>query len=596
MSTNDYPNQEAFRKANNIYLDVMRSFIKRHLRKVKGETVEDLIRESLYDHQIDKFNEMLDEHEDVALAIDFNSIPQIIKKHWHESFEQNFNEKLIDQNRLWLIKEGRNKCEHRGPDLDPEFTRTHLYLIAKLFKNMKGTDKHEEIEAIRDQLLLDHAEKQISEITKKSDSFENDKKELKTELSKTERLLENSKKENLQNKKRIEKLKGMEDEKKKSEKQVLKLKKEIKEYEEMWKLSEDKLKDEKQHHGETEKRMNSFREQVTELEQQFEEVTKQKEKYKKRLEEIKDELSITESAKTSTEEQIAIMNNLLATISIDNLKVDLVYPPLNTDSKFHILDRRNTNKTNYLYQLLELKKPTLIYVQDDEMINNFMKLVGPEKWEVIGQHYKYTTNAEEEDMLKKLEKGELNAIVSNDVFTSLTTTHCIQHFVFCHLSPSLETFVNRCKPVFISSHIAFLHIIYNGDDREKNNNWLTQKFPIYKYPKDSEELRVLYTVLKEQIGFKKNFVTQEKVREICYMEEQKLETCFTIFEELGLLRRNEKGIKLLEIEKKTEKKKLEDSEVFCQGEKLKQLKQDTLEFYDFQLGQSVEQVWKKITE
>ena len=591
MSTNEYPNQEAFRKANNIYLDVMRSFIKHHLRQVTGESVEDLIRYALYDHQINDFDNMLEEHKNVEFAIDFNYIPQIIKQHWNEIFDHIFDEKLVDQNRLWIIRQGRNKCEHRGPDLDPEFTRAHLYNIAKLFKNIRKTDKQQEIEMIRDQLLVDHTENQLSEITKKSESLENDKNELKKKLANTERQLEKSDKENVQNKKEIEELKGVEEAKKKSENQVSKLKKEVREYEEMWNLSEENLKTAKQEIKESEKQKKSLEERVTELEQQFEKTTKQKEDYKKRLKASEDELSAMKSVKTDAEEQINVINNLLATISIDNTKVGSVHPALNADSKFHILDRRNTHKTNYILELLNLNKPTLIYVQDDEMINNFMKLVGPEKFEVIGQHYRYTTNTEEKEMLEKLEKGELIAIVSNDAFTTLTTTHPIQHFVFCHLSPSLETFVRRCKPASISSSTAFIHIIYNENDREKNNNWLTQKYPTYKYPKRGE-LKELYVALKEQIGFKEIFVPPNKVYENANMEEQKFETCFNIFDELGLLKRNGKGIKLLQ----AEKKKLEDSKVFSEGEKLKQQKQETLNSYDFQLEQSVEQIWEKITE
>ena len=120
---------------------------------------------------------------------------------------------------------------------------------------------------------------------------------------------------------------------------------------------------------------------------------------------------------------------------------------------------------------------------------------------------------------------------------------------------------------------------------------MTQKYPTYKYPK-AAELRELYGVLIEQIGYKSNFVTPNKIYENYYMDEQKIETCLTIFEELGLLSRNGKGIKLLP----AEKKKLDDSKVFSEGEKLKQLKQETLNSYDFQLEQSVEQIWEKITE
>ena len=62
MNTNDYPNRDVLRKANDIYLDVMRSFIIYHLRQVKGERVEDLIEDALHDNQVEKFIQMLEEH------------------------------------------------------------------------------------------------------------------------------------------------------------------------------------------------------------------------------------------------------------------------------------------------------------------------------------------------------------------------------------------------------------------------------------------------------------------------------------------------------------------------------------------------------
>ena len=62
MNTNDYPNRDALRKVNDIYLDVMRSFIIHNLRQVKGERIEDLIEDALHNNQVEKFIQMLEEH------------------------------------------------------------------------------------------------------------------------------------------------------------------------------------------------------------------------------------------------------------------------------------------------------------------------------------------------------------------------------------------------------------------------------------------------------------------------------------------------------------------------------------------------------
>ncbi len=594
MSTNDYPNRDALRKANDIYLSAMRSFIKHQLQQVRGRSVEDLIEEALenYEQQVDTFLQMLGENNDVEAAIDFNNIPHIIKRHWYNCFAQRFGQDLVAQNLLWMISKGRNSCEHIGTeDLDYEMTRVHLFIIADLLGIINRSDKQDEVETIRDQLISTNAATQISEISEQLEVVKAEKTKYKKDLVATKNYVEELEGKKSQYEKELNALNGIENEKNKSEKQVLKLEQDVKEYEEMWNLSEENLKDTQKRLQEVEKEKNSLEERLSQLKLQCDEVIKQKIEYEKRLKVLGKELDIIKSAKDTAEEQVAVLGNLLGTISIDNLKAGLVYPPINTDSKFHIIDRRNTDKKSYLLQLLELKKPTLIYVQDDEMINNFMKLVDPEKWDVIGRHYRYTTIAEEKELLEKLKNGELIAIVSSDVFSALTTTDCVEHFVFCHLSHSLEIIVERSKPAFISSQKAFLHLIYNHDDREKNNNWLTQEYPTHKYPKRME-LEDLYNVLKELIGINDEYITPKEVYEKISMDELKMQTSFAIFEELGLLERNVAGIKLLE----TKEKKLEESKVFCKGDNFRLQKQEVLEFYDTQLNQTVVEFWEVINE
>lgn len=594
MNTNEYPNRDALRKANDIYLSVMRSFIRHQLQQVRGRSVEDLIEEALenHDNQVDTFLQMLGEHNDVEAAIDFNFIPHIIKKHWYNSFAQKFGQDLVAQNLIWMISKGRNSCEHIGTeDLDYEMTRAHLFIIVELLGIINRSDKQDEVETIRDQLMSANVAKQISEISGQLEVVEAEKTKYKKDLAKTKNYVEELEGKQSQYKKELERLSGIENEKKKSEEQVLKLTRDAKDYEDMWNLSEESLKAAQKNLKVVEKEKNNFEKRVTNLELQCEEVNSQKIEYEKRIKALGKELDIIKSEKATAEEQIAVLGNLLSTISIDNLKVGMVYPPINADSKFHIIDRRNTDKKNYLLQLLELKKPTLIYVQDDEMINNFMKIVGSEKWDVIGRHYKYTSLAEEKELLEKLEKGELIAIVSNDAFSALTTAHCVDHFVFCHLSDSLETIVERCKPAFTSSQNAFLHLIYNYGDREKNNNWLTQEYPTHKYPIKAE-LKSLYSDLRDRIGINNKYITPKDVYEEIIMDELKIQTSFAIFEELGLLTQNAVGIQLLE----AKGKKLEESKIFCEGENLRLQKKEMLEFYDNQLDQTVAEFWEVIEE
>ncbi|MYB63997.1 hypothetical protein F4X73_04860 [Candidatus Poribacteria bacterium] len=180
-------------------------------------------------------------------------------------------------------------------------TKTSLLTSEESLSNKP--DKQQEIEVIRDQLVLDHTENQISEISERLLAAENEKKELKKKLANTKRQLEKSDKENLQNKERIEELKNVEDEKKKSDHQVSKLQKEVREYEEKWHLSKENLKTANQRIKESKKEKKSLEERVTELEQQFEEVTKQNEDYKKRPKASEENLSNTSEKFTPLQEE-----------------------------------------------------------------------------------------------------------------------------------------------------------------------------------------------------------------------------------------------------------------------------------------------------
>ena len=592
MSKNDYPNRDALRKANDIYLSVMRSFIKHNLRQVRGERIEDLIRESLHENQLDKFDEMLEEHNDVEFAIDFNFIPQIIYRKW-EYVKQEFKNDLVNQSRLWLIRHGRNRCEHIGPDLDAEFTRTHLYTIAELLGQIGRTDKQKEIEEIRDKFLTDSADDKISEISEKLYAEEKDNSKLKKDLADANIQIEKLEKQQSEKQEKIDALQDVKDAKEEIENNLIvlkadfkKLSKDFKDTEDMWKDSETSLTTTKNLLEKVENERDSFKERVSELEQQQNETKKQKQDFEEQLQTLGNELDIIKSVKATAEDNLVSTHNLL-TVAFDKQ----IFPPLSTDSTVRILDRKGADKKNYLLKLLEQEQPSIIYVQDEDKINEFYERVAPEKSEVIGRHNDSTTKTEEKELLEKLEKGELIAIVSNDVFSTLTKSQCIQNFVFCHLVHGLDVFYKRCTPAFTSSKSAFLHLIYENYDEEQYLDWLTQKYPIHKYP-TSEELRELYMGLKDLDGIKYNYVDTKNVYEDFDMLELKFETCCTILEELGLLRKSEKGIKLLP----PEKRNLEDSDTFSEGENIKHLERGLLEFYYFQYNQTVEQIWEKIVE
>ena len=122
----NYPNRNALRDAHDIYLEAMHPFItKNALDVIEGET-------------------------------DINDIAHIITKDWFDSFKQLFED--IDpyyeaRSAAWQVVESRNRASHPPWDLDPEFTRTHLFLIANLLEKINRPDAKRKIEAIRDRLF-----------------------------------------------------------------------------------------------------------------------------------------------------------------------------------------------------------------------------------------------------------------------------------------------------------------------------------------------------------------------------------------------------------------------------------------------------------
>ena len=263
---------------------------------------------------------------------------------------------------------------------------------------------------------------------------------------------------------------------------------------------------------------------------------------------VLNQLAAAQAAEKGIAARLRAVQNLFTVSTIGKQEVQEVfqnvYPPIETDSTVRILDRRGLNKRNFLLDLLEQKQPTVIYVQCEEMVNLLLERVIPEKADLIEKHGEQTFETEEIEILEKLESGELIAVVSDTTFSTLASSHCIEHFVFCHLVPGLDEFFRRCEPAFASEKNAYLHLIYNSEqDIENLDKWLTQKYP------DREVLKKMYRELEKLAGVNGDFINPEKVyNELDIAElgitELGLETGIAIFEEVGALERNKDGIKL----------------------------------------------------
>ena len=579
MSTNDYPNRDALRKANDIYLDVMRSFIIHNLRQVKGEQVEHLIEDVLYDNQVDQFRRMLSEHDDIESAVDFTYIPHIVKKYWDTIFGEKFEGDLVSQSVLWLIRKGRNRCEHRTKDdLEIEFTRTHLFLISDILDVINRPDKKSEVDKIRDEFLSDEATRQISEIEDQIENIETEKKEYKGKLIKANKRIEELEKEQTEHEKRIGQLEEIEKEKIQLEERNTKLSTELEETEGAWKLSEEHLKTKDKQLRDEIDAHNSLKEHISSLNEQIEVEKNEKDEYKKQLAEISRE-------KADLLEQLSSNDNLLNILSIDNQTVKRIYPHLSTDSQVRVLDRRNTDKKSYLTNLLELKQPSIIYVDSEEKVNIFLTHIAGKKAASIGIHYGYISETEEAEMLEKLENGDFIAIVSNAPFSTIPEQHCIENFVFCHPILDIDDFYKQCQPAFVPIQKAYLHFIYDTmQDFQVYKEDLVRKYP------DEDTLREFYKEIRALIKSNGECVNHKLLSDELDIKNGNIETGIAIFHELGLIEKTEDNIKLIE---NSDRKELDASRIYSEGEKLRA--KVNSETYQFGMG-PIESIWEKIVE
>ena len=564
----------------------MRAFIIFHLKKIQGQKVEDVVIDSLDDvGQSDRADEidrlLCQSNRDIKSIIDIDDFPRLVNTNWN-SFKIPLNDDKTFRNQLWLIKDGRDQSWAHPPegDAESEGTRAYLFLIADVLRKINRPDKQSEVEAIRDELFSDDTAERLEKAKKRLKDLESEKSEAAKRLADAESEKKGYEQKNAALSKQVDK----------QENQCKKLDKQLKRA----KTQNDKYK--KDIAG-TKQRLEESEVAQADYKNRLETTSKDLENAKKEWQACEDSLkSTSERLEEAVEEwgtcveRLTAMRRLFTVATIGNQTVQAVYPPIETDSAVRILDRRDVKKKDYLLELLEQKQPTLIYVQSEEMADLLLERVISEKLDAIEKHSEHTSEVEEMEILKRLESGELVAVVSDTTFSTLTSAHCVEHFVFCHLVPSLDKFFNQCEPAFTSGKNAYLHLIYNLEqDIDGLNQWLTQKYP------DAEALGGLYRELRKLVEtdgdlIKSENVYNEKVYSKLDMVKLGIETGLAIFEELQFLERNEIGVKVLP---DPEKRGLDESKIHCGGE---ELKHGIADAQAFQLKQQIEQIWEGIQE
>ena len=263
-----------------------------------------------------------------------------------------------------------------------------------------------------------------------------------------------------------------------------------------------------------------------------------------------------------------------------------VFPKIDDASSVKLVNRRNTTKKNYLLNLLEREESCIIYVQDDEMLDNLLTRLLPESIEGIARHDAKTTAAEEVEFAQQLAAGELRTIASSVLVANPDVFPFVKHTVFCHLTPSTDLFFKRCAPAFATEDTSFLHLIYGDADGTAIQNWVTKKYPA------KAELQKLYGGIRETVqsngaeGFPETEILNGTLGVPLTVE-----TGLTIFEELGFIERyGEPGHRLVRL-RPAEKSELSRSPTYLRGNLIKQTYPS---FVEFQLKENIESMWERI--
>ena len=265
-----------------------------------------------------------------------------------------------------------------------------------------------------------------------------------------------------------------------------------------------------------------------------------------------------------------------------------VFPRLDDESSVKLVDRRNTEKKDYLLKLLEREESCIIYVQDKDMLDFLLTRLLPESIEGIARQDETTSREEEAVLLKQLGSGELRAIASSSCLSNCETFPFVKHVVFCHLTPSPDLFFKRYAPIFATEETSYLHLIYGDADGTEMRNWIAKKYP------EKAELQQLYGGIRK--------VMQSNGAE-GYAEATMLngtlgapltvDTGLTIFEELAFIERygasGHRRVKLLPAQKSD----LSRSPTYLRGQ---WIKQTTPAFVEFQLKENIESMWERMED
>ena len=149
----DRPNKKALDEALDLYRDAMRPFIVRHLKKVRGQTVEECVKTALRDFQVSRFEQNIRDGRAVQSAIDVNDFLPIVHTYWRDVFHTAFKSSGQIRDSLHAIAEARNKAAHPSDqDMPLGYTLASLSDIIEVLKIINDPGGSRVVQDIRNEL------------------------------------------------------------------------------------------------------------------------------------------------------------------------------------------------------------------------------------------------------------------------------------------------------------------------------------------------------------------------------------------------------------------------------------------------------------
>ena len=145
----EYPNKDALTEALDVYVDAMRPFVHRCMRRIRGTTAGEAIAGALNDRAREHFRDRLARGESVEGAIDANDIPHVVNRRWDEFGPEFGNDRSVI-NLLWVIRDARNRAAHRGErDTDVRDAQAFLTHVADVLRRIGRAEAATRVDAIR---------------------------------------------------------------------------------------------------------------------------------------------------------------------------------------------------------------------------------------------------------------------------------------------------------------------------------------------------------------------------------------------------------------------------------------------------------------